>query len=249
MFIPYISKPTPVRCCYSYKCTAMSLQIAHILYLQDFDWRASVTIAFSSPLASISFIMSRPPTRDPPTYSAGNVGHLAHSLWACLTTSSSNMSNDFRLSGGTSALRSTSKACLEKPHLGWSMEPFMKRNTGADLTKASSFFSTGSVFGTAAARMSFSSPDSSSSLAMSTPPMNSPLTYSCGYVCQFEWALRPCRTVSSERMSKEAYLAPCLLRICTSWELNPHLGPSGVPLIKIMMGAAFTRAFRRAFSC
>lgn len=66
-------------------------------------------------------------------------------------------------------------------------------------------------------------PSSSASLTlmMSSPPISSPLTYTCGYVGQLEYVFSPCRTSSSDRMSKLLYWMFWSLRICTICLLKP----------------------------
>ena len=51
-------------------------------------------------------------------------------------------------------------------------------------------------------KVEMSSSPSFSSLIMSSPPISSPFTQTCGYVGQLENFLRPCRMSSSEKMSK-----------------------------------------------
>lgn len=67
------------------------------------------------------------------------------------------------------------------------------------------------------------------SVMMSHPPSNSPLTYSCGNVGQSNIFFNPCRTSSSDRMSKVLKGSWVALRAATTRWLKPHLGSSGVP--------------------
>src|SRR5260370_2849118 len=68
--------------------------------------------------------------------------------------------------------------------------------------------------------------------------MNSPLTYSCGTVGQFENSLMPWRTEGSAKTSMPLNLTPRWLRICTTAAEKPHCGKTGVPFMKSTTGAS-----------
>lgn len=68
------------------------------------------------------------------------------------------------------------------------------------------------------------------SVMMSHPPSNSPLTYSWGNVGQSNIFFSPCRTSSSDRMSKVLKGSWVALRAATTRWLKPHLGSSGAPV-------------------
>ena len=87
---------------------------------------------------------------------------------------------------------------LLKPHLTLSGCPFINNITLSEVVKSFSLSSSVGGFG----NIFWNSPDSMSSLTMSTPPTSWPLTYSWGNVGQFEKVFNPCRTSSSWRISK-----------------------------------------------
>mmetsp|Transcript_8109 Transcript_8109/g.24289 ORF Transcript_8109/g.24289 Transcript_8109/m.24289 type:complete len:230 (+) Transcript_8109:339-1028(+) len=107
----------------------------------------------------------------------------------------------------------------------------MKSITRDDSIRRLSLSSMDSGFTSAA-----SSPLSLISCMMSYPPNSSPLTYSCGYVGQFEYSLSPCLTSWSVRMSKCPNSAPASCRSLTAFLLNPHLGSSGLPFMNNTTG-------------
>merc|ERR1719361_56873 len=73
----------------------------------------------------------------------------------------------------------------------------------------------------------------------SNPPINLLLTYNCGNVFQFEYTLICARTAGSFKMLKYPNLFTfCCFNTAMVALLNLHLGSSGVPFIKSMMGAA-----------
>ena len=62
--------------------------------------------------------------------------------------------------------------------------------------------------------------------------MNSPSTYTCGIVGQFEYDLMPSRRSGSASTLKPLKLVPSALRICTTVFEKPHCGWSGTPFMK-----------------
>jgi len=70
------------------------------------------------------------------------------------------------------------------------------------------------------------------SIVVSQPPMNSPSTYTCGIVGQFEYDLMPSRRSGSASTLKPLKLVPSALRICTTVFEKPHCGWSGTPFMK-----------------
>mmetsp|Transcript_20529 Transcript_20529/g.44451 ORF Transcript_20529/g.44451 Transcript_20529/m.44451 type:complete len:213 (-) Transcript_20529:229-867(-) len=74
-------------------------------------------------------------------------------------------------------------------------------------------------------------PSSFISLRISRPPTSSPLAYNCGYVGQLECFLRPCRTSSSDKISKLPKGIFSSSKSSTACRENPHLDAEGFPFI------------------
>src|SRR5690606_19597478 len=86
-----------------------------------------------------------------------------------------------------------------------------------------------------------SSPDSYISFMMSEPPMNSPFTYSCGTVGQFEKSLMPWRTSGSSSTLTVAMLStPQAFRIWMARPEKPHCGNCAVPFMNSTTGVLVT---------
>src|SRR3990167_8508273 len=88
-----------------------------------------------------------------------------------------------------------------------------------------------------------SSPDSYISIMMSEPPMNSPLTYSCGMVGQLLYSLMPWRiSSSSSTLTVFTVLGstPQALRIWIARPEKPHMGKLALPFMNSTMSLDLT---------